>query len=164
MASTPPLNVEDVSMPNYHRPRVVSKTPLLFGLVGCLLPLVATAAEVVVYKDPSCGCCVKWVEHLKRSGFEVTVHDDPAMDQIKKREGIPADLGSCHTAVIEGYKIEGHVPAAAISRLLKERPPVAGLSVPGMPMGSPGMEGPTSNAYDVVSFDAKGKQQVFEHH
>ncbi|MGE3710874.1 MAG: DUF411 domain-containing protein [Hyphomicrobiaceae bacterium] len=109
-----------------------------------------------VWKDPNCGCCGAWVSHLNRNGLRTRVMDVADMRSIKSRFGVPAGLGSCHTAEIDGYVIEGHVPALAISRLLKERPAGTGLSVPGMPIGSPGMEGGTPEIYDVVLFGANG--------
>ena len=107
---------------------------------------------IKVWKDPNCGCCTGWVEHLRRAGFTVTVTDTADMQAVKTRLGVPAELASCHTAEIEGYVIEGHVPAHAISRLLAERTKGLGLAVPGMPIGSPGMEGGKSEPYDVILF------------
>jgi hypothetical protein len=122
----------------------------------------ALAAEVTVYKSPTCGCCSKWVEHLRANGFTVTAVDVADMGEVKANLGISAPLVACHTAVVDGYVIEGHVPAQAIQRLLNERPQVAGLAVPGMPMGSPGMEGPNPQHYDVLTFDSAGQTTVFE--
>lgn len=116
---------------------------------------------ITVYKDPSCGCCKSWIEHLIKHGYRVDAKDTPAMTEIKRTLGVPDQLSACHTAVVNGYLIEGHVPAADIARLLKEKPKVAGLAVPGMPMGSPGMEGPRSQHYQVLSFDKTGKTKVF---
>lgn len=116
---------------------------------------------VQVFKEATCGCCSNWVEHLRRAGFASTasnVDDLPAVKQVYK---IPAHARSCHTALVGGYVIEGHVPVADIQRLLKEKPAVAGLAVPGMPIGSPGMEGPNARPYDVLAFDKTGKTTVF---
>jgi hypothetical protein len=126
-------------------------------------PLAATAGpEVTVYKSPSCGCCSKWVEHLKSSGFSVTVRDVQNVEPLKQRLGVPRNLASCHTATVGGYVIEGHVPARDIQRLLAEKPRVKGLAVPGMPVGSPGMEqGSVRQPYDVVSFDERGATAVY---
>jgi hypothetical protein len=110
------------------------------------------APAVKVWKDPACGCCTGWVEHLSRSGFSVASVDTSDLASIKAQAGIPADLASCHTARVEGYVLEGHVPAAAIRRLLKERPEGIGLAVPGMPIGSPGMEGGSPDVYAVILF------------
>jgi hypothetical protein len=121
----------------------------------------AKKPTITVYKDPSCGCCKSWVEHLIKHGYRVEAKDTPEMTEIKRTLGVPDRLSACHTAVVNGYLIEGHVPAADIARLLKEKPRVAGLAVPGMPMGSPGMEGPRSQHYQVLSFDKTGKTKVF---
>lgn len=107
---------------------------------------------ITVWKDPNCGCCGGWVEHLRRNGFTATVIETGDMAAIKTQRSVPADLASCHTAEIAGYTIEGHVPASAILRLLAEKPTGRGLAVPGMPIGSPGMEGGTPEVYDVMLF------------
>ena len=121
----------------------------------------ARAAEIVVYKSPTCGCCRDWVDHLRDEGFRVTAHDRKDMSAIKAQNGITRKLASCHTALVEGYVVEGHVPARDIKRLLEEKPAVAGLAVPGMPMGSPGMEGAYEDPYDVLTFDKNGRTRVF---
>lgn len=108
--------------------------------------------HAVVYRDPTCGCCHKWVDHLVANGFSTSVRDMASMGPVKARFGVPQGLASCHTADIGGYVIEGHVPAGAIKRLLKEKPEGRGLAVPGMPIGSPGMEGPSPEVYDVFLF------------
>ena len=112
------------------------------------------APMVKVWKDPSCGCCSGWVEHLRRSGLTVAVIDTADLAAVKAALGVPGELASCHTAKIESYVIEGHVPAAAMRRLLAERPAALGLAVPGMPIGSPGMEGGPPQLYDVILFGA----------
>lgn len=123
------------------------------------------AAEVTVYKSPTCGCCKAWVKHLQANGFSVTTHDVADLGPYKTANGVPAALGSCHTAKVGGYVIEGHVPANDIKRLLKERPAVRGLAVPGMPVGSPGMEqGAQKDRYEVLTFDAQGKTAVYARH
>lgn len=120
---------------------------------------------VSVYKTPTCGCCAKWVDHMKSAGFQMTVTDMPkeSLDTVKGKHKVPAAVHSCHTAVVDGYVIEGHVPASEVKRLLKERPQATGIAVPGMPLGSPGMEvsGVTAQPYNVMSFDADGKTRVF---
>jgi hypothetical protein len=116
---------------------------------------------ITVYKDANCGCCKTWIEHLIKHGYRVDAKDSDDMTEIKRSLGVPEALTSCHTAVVNGYLIEGHVPAADIARLLKTKPKIAGLAVPGMPMGSPGMEGPRKQKYDVLSFDKAGKTKVF---
>jgi len=119
---------------------------------------------VTVYKDPSCGCCKKWVEHMQASGFTVTAHDDSDMDALKDHYGVPSGVRSCHTALVGSYVIEGHVPASDVDRLLAQQPKVAGLAVPGMVMGSPGMEGGMSKPYTVVAFQKTGAATTFASH
>ena len=124
----------------------------------------AGALEVTVYKSPTCGCCSKWIAHLEANGFKVNAHDVADLTQMKLEHGIRRELTACHTALVDGYVIEGHVPAEDIQHLLQERPDVVGLAVPGMPMGSPGMEGPTSEPYNVLTFDRDGNITVFAKH
>jgi len=121
---------------------------------------------ITVYKDPSCGCCTKWVEHLRTSGFAPDVRDRSDMDALKDSLGVPTPLRSCHTAVMGRYVVEGHVPAADLTKLLTAAPKsVLGLAAPGMPAGSPGMEmGGRADRYDVIAFDSKGTTHVFSHH
>ena len=116
---------------------------------------------ITVYKSPSCRCCNKWAQHLEDNGFNVNTVNKFDMKIIKSKEGVPLQLASCHTAVVEGYVIEGHVPAKDIKRLLKEQPAISGLTVPGMPMGSPGMEGARKDAYNVLTFTKDGDSTVF---
>ena len=125
-----------------------------------------SGAAVQVYKDPTCGCCALWVEHLRKAGFTATVTDVEDMTALKTKHGVPPRARSCHTAVTGDYVIEGHVPAADVQRLLKERPSVAGIGVPGMPIGSPGMEvaGVKPQPYDVLAFDKAGQTTVFASH
>jgi len=124
-------------------------------------PLSGQAGSMVVYKDPGCGCCTNWVEHVRAAGFEVSARNTTEMAAIRRRYRVPAGLASCHTAVVAGYVIEGHVPADLVRRLLREKPAVTGLTVPGMVTGSPGMEGAFKDPYDVLSFDTAGKTAVF---
>jgi len=121
---------------------------------------------VEVWKDPSCGCCQGWVDHMRAAGFEVRIHNTGEIDAVKTMNRVPQELTSCHTAKIGGYVIEGHVPASDIMRLLKEKPQIHGLAVPGMPLGSPGMEVPggDKDAYDVLSFDERGNAAVYSSH
>lgn len=119
---------------------------------------------LVVYKTPSCGCCRGWVKAMEASGFKVEVHDLDDLAATKHAAGVPDELQSCHTARIGGYVVEGHVHAEDIRRLLAERPDIAGIAAPGMPMGSPGMEGAYKDRYDVVTFGGKGRQAVFASH
>src|SRR5207302_5829894 len=119
----------------------------------------AQTSTILVHKDPNCSCCSGWVRHLKDAGFAVTVEENTDLQPvIKNRLGVPADLAACHTAEVDGYVLEGHVPAVAVRRLLEQRPTATGLAVPGMPAGSPGMEGGTPQRYDVVLFGANGRQ------
>lgn len=124
------------------------------------------SATVQVWKSPSCGCCSGWVDHMREAGFEVEVHDVADMQAVKAEHGIPGELGSCHTALVGGYLVEGHVPAADVERLLAERPAVDGIAVPGMPVGSPGMEVPgrPADRYRVIAFTGSGGRSVFAEH
>lgn len=125
------------------------------------VPLSSAFAEsprILVHKDPNCGCCEGWVQHMKAAGFAVTVGEVADLEVVRRRLGVPPDLAACHTAEVGGYLIEGHVPALAVQRLLEQRPAAVGLSVPGMPVGSPGMEGGVPQKYDVVLFGTLGRQ------
>jgi len=117
--------------------------------------------RVTVYKSQWCGCCTQWVAHMRDNGFDVAVEEVNDLSPIKARYGVSEQLGSCHTALADGYVIEGHVPADLVKRLLKERPNVIGLAVPGMPIGSPGMEGPGKEDYDILTFDGEGNTTVY---
>ena len=119
---------------------------------------------VTVYKSPTCGCCGKWVEYMQANGFAATTTNMADVGPIKAEHGVPAPLHSCHTSLVGGYVIEGHVPAEDIRRLLREKPAIVGLAAPGMPAGSPGMDVPNSPAYDVLAFDKAGKTKVFATH
>jgi hypothetical protein len=137
--------------------------------VAALLPAFASAEDaptaITVYKDPSCGCCKKWVEHLSANGFAPVARDRSDMDALKDSLGVPVALRSCHTAVAGKYLIEGHVPAADLKRLLSTSPKgILGLAVPGMPSGSPGMETGRTDRYDVLAFSADGKTHMFATH
>ena len=148
------------------------------GFVGMTLTLLVAAPsglaaghlhegpskEITVYKSATCGCCAKWIDHLRKHGYKVITHDTEDMSAIKTSLGVPAALGSCHTAVIGKYVIEGHVPAGDIDRLLKTKPKIAGLAAPGMPNGSPGMENGRVDRYDVIAFAPGKKSSVFARH
>ena len=114
--------------------------------------------KLTVSKDPTCGCCGGWVEHMREAGFNVEVVETATLNQVKARLGVPATLASCHTGEIAGYVLEGHVPAAEVKRLLAEKPSARGLAVPGMPVGSPGMEGGHEDAYEVILFGPTGRR------
>lgn len=144
----------------------------LLGAAAALAALPALAAEpagplVEIWKDPNCGCCQDWVLHLQASGLRTRV-DDVGNAAMRKRLGIDLKYGSCHTALVGGYAIEGHVPAREILRLLKEKPKALGLAVPGMPIGSPGMDGPVygerRDAYDVLLLSRDGSARVYQHY
>ena len=141
---------------------VVGGAMVLGGIVAAQR---AAGPTVEVFKSPTCGCCANWVKHLEANGFTTKVTDVEDMTQIKAKYGVPGRLQSCHTAVVNGYVLEGHVPAADVQRLLKERPSVAGVAVPGMPIGSPGMEqGSLVQPYNVMTFDKQGQTNVFASH
>lgn len=120
--------------------------------------------KMVIYKTPTCGCCRNWVDHMRQAGFDVEVHDMPDVQPVKQEHGLPGHLASCHTAIVDGYVVEGHAPADVIRRMLAERPQIAGIAVPGMPAGSPGMEVPggRTDPYDVIAFTREGKVSVYE--
>ena len=117
--------------------------------------------EVVVYETPWCGCCTKWADHLSSNGFLVKIEEVTDIMEVKLRENVPFEISSCHTAIVDGYVIEGHVPADVIKRFLEERPPVIGLTVPGMPLGSPGMEAEYKQPYEGLTFDRDGNTKVY---
>ena len=131
-------------------------------------PLVARAADagplVQVYKSPTCGCCGKWVDHLRAAGFTVQATNVADVNQYKLEYGVPVQLASCHTAIVEGYIVEGHVPADDVIKMLREKPAIKGIAVPGMPLGSPGMESPNPERYETIAFDADGNTTVFAIH
>lgn len=135
------------------------------ALVVNALPVAAAVPEIVVFKSPTCGCCEDWIEHLRANGFTVKVND-VGNAAARRRLGIPQQLGSCHTGEVGGYAVEGHVPAREILRLLQERPAAAGVAVPGMPTGSPGMDGPAygnrRDPYDVLLVARDGSTRVFQ--
>ena len=114
-------------------------------------------AQITIYKDPNCGCCDSWEKHMQEAGFATVVEQTKNIVVVKTRFGVPSDLESCHTAVISGYVLEGHVPARAVKRLLDDRPPVIGIAVPGMPIGAPGM-GTSNEAYTVIMFAPGGRR------
>lgn len=137
---------------------------LMLGL--CLFSGLAAAVEMTVYRSPTCGCCSGWVAHMREAGFDITevMRDD--MNEVKAEHEVPRDLVACHTAVVNGYLIEGHVPAEDVRRLLEHGGSVRGLAVPGMPVGSPGMEVPGRPAepYQVIEFGPDGHRAVFAEH
>ncbi len=160
-------------MPNNSVNAFPRRSALRLALVGVAVlsqPLSALAqaakqTQITVWKDPNCGCCKDWIVHLEANGFEVKVNDS-GNAAARKRLGVPEKLGSCHTALVGGYAIEGHVPAREIQRLLKERPSAIGLTVPGMPVGSPGMDaavyGGRKDPYDVLLINRDGSTRVYQ--
>ena len=157
----------------HHTSTVNRRQALRAGMALLLLPVAAQAQArpeaplVEVWKSPSCGCCNDWITHLQANGFRTVVHDT-GNAAMRSRLGVAPQYGSCHTARSAGYAIEGHVPATDIRRLLKERPKAIGLAVPGMPVGSPGMDGPDYNGhqdpYDVLLITADGRASVYQAH
>ena len=158
------------------RPRSAARRTLLGALVvapvaaalsrtGDAFAQAAPLPEVHVYKSPTCGCCKDWIKHLEASGFKVKFTDVPDSRFYRARFGMPAKFGSCHTAIVGGYVVEGHVPAADIKKLLREKPQALGIAVPGMPVGSPGMDGPEYKGevdpYDVLLVQADGRWRVY---
>ena len=151
--------------------RSLSKRWLLVGVSLLVLVLLAACSSgnsselptVMVYKSPTCGCCGNWVNRLRANGFRVQVQDVEDIMAVKARYGVPSDLAACHTAIVDGYIVEGHVPAQDVERLLRERPPIKGIAVPGMPVGAPGMEvpGASPQPFNVVAFDDQGNTSVF---
>lgn len=138
------------------------------GLAAAILmtaSVVSLADEkpvIEVYKSATCGCCSDWIKHLHDNGFTVKAHDVSNLNKYKQQADLPYGLGSCHTGFVDGYAVEGHVPASDIMRMLTEKPDIRGLAVPGMPIGSPGMEyGDRKDAYQVISYTESGQKTVF---
>ena len=136
----------------------------LFFMAAAFISTAANAAQLTVHKSPYCGCCAKWIEHVQRHGFTVKVVETEDMMAVKKRLGVPDGLISCHTTEAGGYFVEGHVPAADIERLLAQKPKAAGIAVPGMPAGSPGMENAGKEPYATVLVRRDGTTDVFARH
>lgn len=138
---------------------------LALGVTGgaARLLALAPAKDATIYKSPTCGCCQKWVEHIQKAGYKVTVHDVDDVAVYKQKHGVPDALASCHTGIVTGgYVVEGHVPADLIDKVIAERPKdIRGLAVPGMPQGSPGMETGRVDRYEVVAFLRDGKTRVY---
>lgn len=170
---SPPVKTHPVT--NRPTPRLTRRAWLGLAGGGALLALGATrwsrgrwlweadpnATPILVYASPTCGCCRSWMTHLGNSGFTVTKKLMDDVTPMKQRYGVPEDLWSCHTAVVDGYAVEGHVPADLIQQMLLERRAIAGLAAPGMPNGAPGMEGPTRDRYEVIAFTRTGSTEVY---
>ena len=134
----------------------------LAGTLAAAARPTAQGVSMTVYKTPTCGCCAKWVENMKAAGFKVQVQDMDDLTEIKQASGVPVRIRTCHTAVVGNYVVEGHVPADLVKKMLSEKPKMTGIAVPGMPVGSPGMEsGNEKTPYDVVLFDKTGKTTVY---
>src|SRR6187549_1894615 len=149
------------------RSTVIALAVAALALVGAVAAQQKPAGPLVeVFKSPTCGCCSQWVEHMRKNGFNVHATDVNDLTAIKKSRGVPDQVQSCHTAVVNGYVVEGHVPAADVQRMLKEKPAIAGIAVGGMPAGSPGMDYPgvTPQPFNVTSFDKSGALRVFAKH
>ena len=148
--------------------RVVLAVGAVIAVAGVVVLARAqgSAGVMTVQRDTGCGCCMNWVAQLQRAGFKVTVTESSERAAISDKRGIPQSVRSCHTGVIDGYLVEGHVPVDDIKRMLKERPAIVGIATPGMPAGSPGMEVPSGkrDPYDVIAFDKAGKTRVFASH
>ena len=151
------------------KPRAVAATvphiALLFAAAFLIALMMGAApalsANLVVYKSPTCGCCKNWIAHMQRNGHSVKTQDLDDLDMIKKMAGVPERFQSCHTAMVGGYVVEGHIPAKDVERLLKDRPKARGIAVPGMPSGSPGMEQGEAERYNVLLFQADGSSSVY---
>lgn len=145
--------------------RITRRLALAAALCAPAFATAQTPAKVEVWKTPTCGCCEDWVKHMRDNGFAVTTHDVQDTGPIRRNAGM-ADYGSCHTAVVDGYALEGHVPASDVRRLLLEKPDAAGLAAPGMPLGSPGMDGHEyggrKTPHDVLLVDKRGGAKVFQ--
>ena len=135
----------------------------VLGVLVLLFNQQTVAADIVVYKSPTCDCCGKWVEHMEKAGFSVDVENMHDVAPIKREFGVPGRMQSCHTAKVGDYFVEGHVPADLVERLLADKPDIKGLTVPGMPMGSPGMEGPRKDPYKVIAIGKDGRARVYAH-
>ena len=143
--------------------RTAASTPANAMVDATLAATIAETPTIKVYKSPTCGCCALWVDHMREAGFELDVEDTDDMIDVKVDAGLPLQLQSCHTALVGGYVFEGHIPAEVIARFLAEKPSASGLAVPGMPIGSPGMEfGDRVDPYDVLQFDAAGNTSIYE--
>jgi hypothetical protein len=149
------------------RPLLALFVAMLWASTSVVAMAESSTPTIEVWKSASCACCGKWVKHLEANGFTVTVNaaSKSMLDRIKRQAGIARTLASCHTGKIDGYVIEGHVPASDVKRLIAEKPDAIGLTVPGMPIGSPGMEqGGKTEAYDVLLVKRDGTTEIFAHH
>jgi len=143
---------------------MIRRVALVLFCLGALSAGGVQAADVTVYKSATCGCCNGWIKHMEANGFKVKAQNVSDLDAIKRRYGVTPNLASCHTAIIDGYVVEGHVPASDVKRLLRERPKVKGITAPGMPQSAPGMDAPYKQPYQTLTFDDAGRVQVFATH
>jgi hypothetical protein len=152
-------------MPNHLTRRAfLTRATVLAGgsaIVTRALAALPPATRVTVYKDPSCGCCSAWNDAMRKAGFQIDVRDTPNISGVKASLGVPDALASCHTGVVGGYLFEGHVPPDLVQKVLRDRPALVGLFVPGMPSGSPGMEGPSPERYDIIALGRDRRQTVY---
>lgn len=137
---------------------------IALAIAGSSAAIAAPMPTVDVYKSPSCGCCGKWVDHMKQAGFKVQIHEMQDPSTMRAKAGIPDSYGSCHTAMVGGYTVEGHVPPADVQRLLRERPAAIGLSAPGMPASAPGMDMPGKTAFQTLLITKNGSSKIFAQH
>lgn len=147
--------------------RRTAMTILGVGLISATPALAAPPRDLIVYKSPTCGCCAGWITHMRKAGFRATIQETEDLTPVRARLGVPAALASCHTGLVGGYAIEGHVPPRDVVRLLLQKPKAVGLSVPGMPIGSPGMEssdGRIEPYETLLMLDRQGRTQVFARH
>lgn len=139
----------------------MASAAFLVGMGNAAVAAIADLPPVKVFKSPSCGCCGQWVDYMTRHGFTLQVENRDNLDAIKKMARVPEHLWSCHTAVVGGYVVEGHVPVEAVRKLLAEKPKLAGIAIPGMPSGSPGMPGPKEAPFKVIGFSHSGKTTLY---
>jgi hypothetical protein len=147
-----------------HRRKFIGRLTSLVAIAPLVSFAETSGPLVQVYKSRTCGCCSKWVDHLREAGFKVEATNVADVGVYKREYGLPAELASCHTAMVEGYIVEGHVPADDVIRMLKLKPEIKGIAVPGMPMGSPGMESPNPDNYETLAFAADGTLSVWAKH
>jgi hypothetical protein len=133
----------------------------IFLMAFSLAMTLAAGPKIEVFKTSTCGCCKKWIAHLEAAGFQVVSTDVPETASVSTKLGVPEKLRSCHVGKVNGYTVEGHVPAKDILEMVKRKPKIVGIAVPGMPMGSPGMEGPVQQPYQVIAFDKAGNLAAF---
>ena len=155
-------NFKSTTMEGSMKRRTFLGIAVAVTFAGNRVAMAAAAPNVEVYKSPTCGCCGEWVKHMRANGFPVTINDVPDADAFRAKAGVPAALAACHTALVDGYVVEGHVPAADVRKLLVERPKALGLAVPGMPASAPGMDSSRPSPYQVLLIQADGATRVYD--